>query len=114
MTPSFTVTNKLNWAGVEKQVRAAIGVYADTSAKKLEGEAKEKASWVDRTTNARNSIRGTFGWNGSICSIILSGGVDYFVYLELAYGKRYSILVPTIEANAPAIIKGYRKVVGGR
>lgn len=35
------VTNKTNFKAVERKVRAAIGLYADTAAKKMEGEAKK-------------------------------------------------------------------------
>lgn len=112
MNPNFNVTNRLKWQAVEKQVRAAIGAYADTVAKKLEAEAKQNAKWTNRTGNARNSLRGTFGWRENKCRIVLSGGMDYSVWLELANGKRFAILVPTMEANAAAIIKGYKRLVG--
>jgi len=107
----MNVQNNMNFSAVEKRVRAAIGLYAGTAAEKMEGEAKEKAPWTDRTSNARNSIQGDFGWKGDSAVITLSGNVDYFVYLELGYGKRYSILVPTIQENASEILKGYKKLV---
>lgn len=66
--------------------------------------------WIDRTGNARNSIRGDFGWKGKHAVITLSGNTDYFVYLELAHGKAYAVLVPTIERYSPEILKGYRRI----
>lgn len=105
------VTNNTNFKAVEQKMRAAIGVYADTAAKKMEGEAKKNAPWTDRTTNSRNSIQGDFNWQGNKAIIALSGNVDYFVYLELAMEKRYSILKPTIDRNAPEIIRGYQRLV---
>lgn len=105
------VTNKTNFKAVERQIRAAIGVYADTAAKKMEGEAKNNAPWTDRTSNARNSILGDFGWKGNQAVITLSGNVDYFVYLELANGKKYAILSPTIESHSTEIIRGYQRLV---
>lgn len=113
MNPKMKITRKLDLDTVERQLRAAIGVYADTVAKRLEAEAKQNAKWINRTSNARNSIRGTFGWRDNKCRIVLSGGMDYSVWLELANGKRYAILVPTMETNAAAIIKGYKRLVGG-
>lgn len=108
---SIRVTNKTNFKEVEKKVRAAIGLYAGTAAKKMEGEAKINAPWTDRTTNSRNSIQGDFNWQGNKAIIALSGNVDYFVYLELAMEKRYSILKPTIDRNTPEIIRGYQRLV---
>lgn len=107
------IKNGFNRARVEARMRAAIGLYADTSANNLEGIAKEKASWTDRTGHARQSINGDFGWEGDKCKIILSGNTEYFVYLELANEKAYAILKPTIEANTSEILKGYRKLVKG-
>jgi hypothetical protein len=109
---SMRVTNKTNFKAVENKVRAAIGLFADTAAKKMEGEAKNNASWTDRTSNARNSIRGEFGWKGNKAVIILSGNMEYSPYLELANEKKYAILVPTIQRNAPEVLKAYKKVVG--
>ena len=107
----MNVQNNMNFSAIEKRVRAAIGLYAGTAAEKMEGEAKEKAPWTDRTSNARNSIQGGFGWQGDSAIITLSGNVDYFVFLELAHGKKYSILVPTIHANVKEVLNGYKKLV---
>ncbi len=108
---SIRVTNTFNAKAVEEKVRAAIGLYADTAAKKMEGEAKINAPWTDRTTNSRNSIQGDFNWQGNKAIIALSGNVDYFVYLELAHEKKYAILKPTIDRNAPEILKGCQRLV---
>lgn len=105
------VRNKVNFSDAEKKMRAAIGLYADTAAKKMEAEAKLNAPWTDRTGNARNSIQGDFGWRKNQAVITLSGNVDYFVYLELAMEKRWAILKPTIDRNAPEILKGYQRLV---
>ena len=108
---SIRVKNNFNPQKAAKQVRATIGAYADTAAKKMEAEAKKNAPWQDRTGNSRNSIQGDFNWQGNKAIIALSGNVDYFVYLELAMEKRYSILKPTIDRNAPEIIRGYQRLV---
>lgn len=105
------VTNKINFKEVKKKTRAAIGLYADTASKKMEGEAKINALWTDRTGNARNSIQGDFGWQSNKAVITLSGNMDYSVYLELANEKRFAILKPTIDRNAPEILKGYQRLV---
>lgn len=102
--------NTFNNKATEATVRAAIGLYADTAAKKMEGEAKGNASWTDRTSNARNSILGDSGWKGKHAVISLSGNVNYFPYLELAMEKKYSILLPTIQKNAPEVLRGYRRI----
>ena len=105
------IKNTFNAAKVIGKQRAAIGLYADTAAKKMEGEAKRNGPWIDRTSNARNSIQGDFGWKGNKCVITLSGNMNYSVYLELAHEKDYAILYPTIQRNAPGILRGYQRLV---
>ncbi len=109
---SINVNNTVNMDIAKLKVRAAIGLYADVAAKKMEGAAKKDAPWADRTSNARNSIQGNFRWEGSKAKIELSGNVDYFVFLELAMGKKYSVLVPTIQRYGPEVLKGYKRVIG--
>lgn len=105
------ITNNFNTKSVLNKTRASIGVFAATAAKKMEAEAKQNAPWTDRTSNARNSIQGDFGWHGSKAAITLSGNMDYSPYLELAHEKKYAILKPTIDKMAPEVLKGYQKLV---
>lgn len=105
------VTNTFNANMVEQRMRAAIGLLADTAAQSMEAEAKTNARWEDRTSNARNSIQGSFGWEGSKAKITLSGNMDYSVCLELAHEKRFAILVPTIQRNAPNVLNAYQRLV---
>lgn len=95
----------------KSKIRAAIGAYAQTAAKKMEYEAKRDAPWTDRTSNARNSIQGNFDWDNNKAKIVLSGNMDYSVYLELAHEEKYAILFPTIQKNAPEVLRGYQKLV---
>lgn len=106
----FNVKSTFNNKATEALVRAAIGVFADTAAKKMEADAKQNAQWTDRTSNARNSIQGNFGWKGKHAVITLSGNMEYSSYLELAHEKKYAILIPTIQKHSPEILKAYRRV----
>lgn len=100
-----------NLSAAAMKQRAVLGLYADTAAKKMEAEAKQEAPWTDRTTHARQSIAGSFGWEGNKLKIILSGGMDYSVFLELAHEKKYAILKPVIDKNAPEILQSYQRLV---
>lgn len=108
---SIRIKNNFNPMKVAVKTRAAIGLYAHTEAKRMEEEAKRNAPWTDRTSNARNSLKGDFEWKGNKAKIILSGNMDYSVWLELANEKKYSIIVPTINRNAHKVLKGYQKLV---
>lgn len=91
--------------------KAALLAFAHEAAQQLEGEAKKNAPWTDRTGHARQSIHGTADWVGDDLVICLSGGMEYSPYLELAHGKKYAILKPTIEKNASSIVEEYRRLV---
>lgn len=105
------VRNNFNTRQVSNRVRAAIGLFADTAAKQMERDAKRDAPWTDRSSNARNSILGDFGWQGDKAVITLSENMDYSVYLELANEKKYAVLKPTIDRNAPTVLRAYQRLV---
>ena len=104
-------TSKLNLDLAAKKVLASLELYANTAAQKLEADAKEKAGWTDRTSQARNSIQGSSGWDGDKLKVVVSANTDYAPYLELANEKQYAILKPTVDADSPEIIRGFQKLV---
>lgn len=102
----------VDFKAVERKIKAGIALYGDTAAKKLENKAKQDRKWTDRTSHAKNSLQGSFGWQGKSGTIALSGGMEYSVYLELAMGKKYAVIVPTVQAMSKEILSGYKKVIG--
>ena len=108
----MSVKNTVDFMKVKRKMMAAINLYGNTEAKRMETYAKNTRPWTDITSNAKNSIQGTFDWEGDKAVIYLSGNMDYFVYLELAMSKKYAVLVPTINSMSPQILSGYKKLVG--
>lgn len=98
-------------AEMELRTKAALGLYADTSAKKMESEAKTSAIWEDRTGAARQRINGSWKWQGNIIRIELSHGVDYGIWLELCNEGKYAIITPTINKMSPKIIQGLDRIL---
>ena len=46
-------------------------------------------------------------------TIILRGGVSsHFIFLEMAMGKKYAIINPTLIKMAPGIVRGWKAVIG--
>ncbi len=88
------MTNKL--ASMENKVDVAIRVFAEQGAQKLENEAKNNARWTDRTGNARGRLNGRVEKRADGYRLVLSHGVDYGIWLELAHEKRFSIIPETI------------------
>lgn len=95
----------------EIKTKAAIGLYADTVAKKMESSAKSNYKWTPRSGAAHQRLDATSKWYGSIIRVELGHGVDYGVYLEFCNEKRYAILKPTIDLISPQAIRGLANII---
>ena len=84
-----------------------IEMYCDTASKSLQSKAMDKASWTDRTGDARKRLTGSYEKLNNGFMIVLAHGIDYGVYLELAMEKKYAILWPTLDAQKENIMKGF-------
>lgn len=94
-------------AGLDALMRpAAIRMYAETQASRLEGHAKENRPWTDRTGDARKRLTGYVTDIPTGYRINLAHGVDYGIWLELAHEKRFAILEPTIRLRGPDVVRG--------
>lgn len=105
----MTTINTFSAEEVKQKLKFALGTLADTSVKRMEGYAKENRPWIDDTSNAKNSIQGTWEWRGKDLALKVSGNMEYSMYLELAMEKRYAILKPTVLKHAPEILKNFRR-----
>lgn len=84
----------------------AILMYANTKAVQLESKMKKKRPWTDRTEMAKATLRARVSMPDShTIRITLSHGVSYGIWLELANGKKYAIVAPTIKAESPKIVE---------
>ena len=95
----------------EIKTRAALGLYADTVAKKMEAHAKGNKPWTDRTGRAKQSLNSSWKWVGDVARVELSHGVYYGIYLELCNEKKYAIIKPTIDIISPQAIRGLNKIL---
>lgn len=87
---------------------------ADYYAPKMESYGKKNAPWTDKTTNARNSIKGVRRDDSDNITVGVSGNVSYFKFLEFAHGKKWAILKPTIDKFTPEILEKIKKVLGDK
>lgn len=95
----------------EIKTRAALGLYADTVANKMETHAKSNKPWVDRTGRAKQSLNSSWKWVGDVARVELSHGVHYGIYLEFCNERKYSIIRPTIDYISPSVIKGLKNII---
>lgn len=78
------------------KAEAAIQIYAQTSALKLQSDAQQNAPWTDRTGHARQRLKGDALKVTNGYKLRLAHGVDYGVFLELAHAKRFAIIEKTL------------------
>lgn len=69
----------------------------------LEGIARARAIWADRTGDARAGITSDVEHRGAEVSLILMHTVEYGKWLELIQNGRFAIIGPTIEAEGRRI-----------
>lgn len=97
---------------LERETLLKHETYAHNAAKELQSFAQAEAPWTDHTGHARGGITGTASRSGSRITITLSGSAHYLVYLELAHGKRWAVLWPTMQRHAPRILQGFARIGG--
>lgn len=105
-------SSKLMKGLAEKEIktRAALGLHADSTAKKMEAHAKTNYKWTPRSGQAHQTLNGTWKWMGNVARVELSHGASYGIWLELCNEKRYAIIKPTIDLISPQAIRGLDKI----
>lgn len=96
---------------IETKTKAALGVYSDSVAKKMESYAKSNRKWNDRTGDARKRLTGSWERYGNGTRVAISHGVDYGVYLEFCNERRYAILKQTVDKVSPEALRGLNKIL---
>lgn len=85
---------------------AVILMYASTKASELQAKMKVNRPWTDRTGMAKALLNAKVSQpDKNIVRITLAHGVDYGIWLELAHGKNYAIIAPTIREEGPRIVE---------
>lgn len=98
-----TLASGLDKMGVK--MGAVVLMYASTKAVEIEAKMKQNRPWTDRTGMAKATLNTKVTRpNDNTIRIVLAHGVDYGIWLELAHGKNYAIIGPTIEQEGPRVI----------
>ena len=77
----------------------------------VENYAKMNAPWTDRTTNARNGLIASSGKEGGSHYIVLAHQVPYGIWLEVRWGGKYAIIMPTIDVYGPKVMSTIQKIL---
>ena len=89
----------------QRAVQATLAV-AQYFAQQCQDEMRQNAAWEDRTGNARSGLFSLAEMAASdVITIYLSHGntVDYGLWLEVAHGGRYAVIMPTLEKKVPEL-----------
>lgn len=98
-------TLKKNLDKMAVKLGAVILMYSATKASELQSKMKVNRPWTDRTGMAKALLNVKVSQPSStVVRITLAHGVDYGIWLELAHGKNYAIIAPTVREEAPRII----------
>lgn len=76
----------------------------------VEAYAQANAPWADRTGAARDGLVASVSNDLGEIVIELAHTVDYGIWLELIQNGRFAVIMPTLEALGPKIIRD----AGGR
>lgn len=97
------------------KMKQVLCMYMVTKAAELESKMKTKRPWVDRTGMAKMTLTARVSQpSQTTLRITCAYGVDYGIWLELAHGKNWAIVAPTIREEAPKIIQGLGNVMQTR
>lgn len=101
---SSTLSKNLDKMG--EKLGAVILMYASTKAQELQYKMKQNRPWTDRTNMAKALLSAKVSQpDNRTIRITLAHGVSYGIWLELAHGKNYAIIEPTIRTESPRIVE---------
>lgn len=112
----------------------AIGALMRYQATNVQDYMRTNASWNDRTGNARNGLFARYSGNGGLGSAAqaavgaafgsgMGGGgsthaidiyhtVPYGIWLEVRWGGKYRIIVPTLQTEGPRVMASISGLMG--
>lgn len=101
-----------NLGGMNSRLDAALDMFTDNAALKLQNYARDKARWTDRTGHARQRLTGYKGKIANGYRIYLAHGVSYGIWLEYAHERKYAILEETIQTvGSSEIMPGFNRLI---
>lgn len=85
-------------------IHRGVVQLAERYAVEIEAWMKDNAPWQDQTGNARQSLHTEVAdIANQAVFILMSHGVEYGIFLELAHGGNYAILTPALDYFMPRI-----------
>lgn len=83
----------------------AMGEIAVDFANDLLDYAVKNAPWEDRTGDARAGLATTVVVRNESLEVDLFHTIDYGIWLEVRWGGKYAIIIPTVETLGPRLLE---------
>ena len=87
---------------------AALGALMEFESGKVQDYMRTNAPWIDRTSNARGGLfavaKNSIGQHAIVCYHT----VQYGIWLEVAHGGKYRIILPTIQLEGRRVMGSIR------
>lgn len=80
-----------------------MGEFAQEFADDLVKYAQDNAPWEDRTGMAREGLNAEVSLENESLEIVLQHTEEYGIWLEIRWGAKYAIIIPTIETMGPRL-----------
>ncbi len=93
-----------NLAAFPIKLNTAVGAVMQYHEANVQDDARSNAPWTDRTSNARNGLFAKAYQTGRTHGIVLYHTVPYGIWLEVRWGGKYRVIVPTIQRQGRAVM----------
>lgn len=91
-------------AQFEAKMRAGFQERMEPFAQRMLDYAIEHAPWEDRTGEARQGLGAEYDDDPDEPGISLFHTVEYGIWLEVRWGGKYAIIIPTVEFLGPGMM----------
>lgn len=99
-------------ANFEFKTGTGVGEAVVKFAERLQQYAQDNAPWEDQTGDARRGLTAAVDQDNDDVTLTLSHTVEYGIWLEIRWGGRYAIIIPTIEQLGPEIYEEMQGMCG--
>lgn len=99
-------------ATLPAKVNAGLYALTEYNAPQVQAHARTNAPWRDQTSNARNGLTAVAEHDTLSHAITLFHQMPYGIWLEVRWGGRYAIILPTIREFGPKVMQQARDMLG--
>ncbi len=87
------------------KLNAAVAAVMQYHEATVQDYARDNAPWTDRTSNARNGLFARAYSTVRSHGIVLYHTLPYGIWLEVRWGGKYRIIVPTIQRQGVVVMR---------